>query len=67
MNAKMLRQPDGNLCLRCHAQVQGAGVPPGQFVIGAINHSTFVSRGTCWSSGCHTAVHGSDINHHFLY
>lgn len=67
MNAKMLRQPDPNLCLRCHAQVQGPGVPPGQFVIGAINHSTFVSRGTCWSSGCHTAVHGSDINHHLLY
>lgn len=67
MNAKMLRQPDPNLCLRCHAQVQGPGVPAGQFVIGAINHSTFVSRGTCWSSGCHTAVHGSDINHHLLY
>ncbi len=67
VNTKMLRQPDLNLCLRCHAQVQGPGVPAGQVVIGAINHSTFVSRGACWTSGCHTAVHGSDVNHHFLY
>ncbi len=65
VNAKMLAQPDGNLCLRCHAQVQGAAA--GQLVIGAINHTTFVSRGTCWSSGCHTAVHGSNINDHLLY
>lgn len=67
INAKLLKQPDLNLCLRCHAQVQGPGVPAGQIVIGAINHSTFVSRGACWSAGCHTAIHGSDINHHFLY
>ncbi len=67
INAKMLIQPDLNLCLRCHAQVQGAGVPNGQFVIGAINHSTLVTRGACWTSGCHTAIHGSDINHHLLY
>jgi predicted CXXCH cytochrome family protein len=67
INLKLLRQPDLNLCLRCHAQVQGPGVPSGQLVIGAINHTTFISRGACWSSGCHTAVHGSDINHHFLY
>jgi len=67
INAKMLLQPDLNLCLRCHAQVQGPGVPSGQFAIGALNHSTLVVRGTCWSSGCHTAVHGSDVNHHLLY
>ena len=67
INAKMLSQPDLNLCLRCHAQVQGPGVPQGEFVIGSINHSTLVTRGACWTSGCHTAVHGSDINHHLLY
>ena len=67
INAKLLVQPDLNLCLRCHAQVQGPGVPSGQFAIGALNHSTRVVRGTCWSSGCHTAVHGSDVNHHLLY
>ncbi len=67
INAKLLRQPDLNLCLRCHAQVQGPGVPPGQVVIGAVNHSLFLPRGACWTSGCHTAVHGSDFNHHLLY
>ncbi len=67
VNPKMLTQPDLNLCLRCHAQVQGPGVPPGQVVIGAINHSTLITRGACWTSGCHTAVHGSDINQYLLY
>jgi predicted CXXCH cytochrome family protein len=67
INLKMLIQPDPNLCLRCHAQVQGAGVPSGQLVIGAVNHTALISRGACWSSGCHTAIHGSDANHHFLY
>jgi predicted CXXCH cytochrome family protein len=67
INAKMLAQPDPNLCLRCHAQVQGLGVKPGDLVIGKINHSLLVSRGTCWSSGCHTAVHGSNINPSLLY
>jgi predicted CXXCH cytochrome family protein len=67
INAKMLIQPDLNLCLRCHGQVQGPGVPTGQIVIGAVNHSTFITRGACWTSGCHTAMHGSDINHHLLY
>ncbi len=66
-NAKMLTQPDLNLCLRCHAQVQGPGVPSGQMVIGAVNHSLLVSRGSCWTSGCHTAVHGSNFSHHLLY
>ncbi len=67
INAKMLTQADPNLCLRCHAQVQGALVQPGQLVIGALNHTSLISRGACWSSGCHTAIHGSDVNHHFLY
>jgi predicted CXXCH cytochrome family protein len=65
INLKMLTQPDPNLCLRCHAQVQGAS--PGRLFIGARDHTDSISRGTCWSSGCHTAVHGSDANHHFLY
>jgi len=67
INRKLLAQPGLNLCLRCHAQVQGPGVSQGRLVIGAIDHSVFIARGTCWSSGCHTAVHGSDINHHLLY
>jgi predicted CXXCH cytochrome family protein len=67
INPKMLVQPDLNLCLRCHAQVQGPGVKPGDLVIGKINHSTLVSRGACWSSGCHTAVHGSNVSPHLFY
>ena len=67
INNKMLVQPDPNLCLRCHAQVQGAGVRPGQLIIGKVNHSTFVNRGTCWSSTCHTAVHGSNIDPYLRY
>ncbi|MBI5386558.1 MAG: hypothetical protein HZA90_17955 [Verrucomicrobia bacterium] len=67
INAKLLHQPDPNLCLRCHAQVQGPGVRPGDLVIGKVNHTLLVSRGACWASGCHTAVHGSNINPHLLY
>jgi predicted CXXCH cytochrome family protein len=60
----LLKQRDANLCLRCHAQVPGAG---GGVLIGKTDHSTFLTRGTCWSSGCHTAVHGSNINPHLRY
>jgi hypothetical protein len=47
--------------------VQGSGVPPGEIFIGKSPHSTYLQIGTCWSTGCHTAVHGSDINPIFLY
>ena len=61
-NRKMLVQADANLCLRCHAQTTGPGVRPGQLIIGKVNHTTFVNRGTCWTSTCHTAVHGSNVD-----
>jgi predicted CXXCH cytochrome family protein len=64
MNPKMLVEPGNNLCLRCHAQVQAA---PGQVTIGKVPHSEFVRRATCWSAGCHTAVHGSNINPKLQY
>jgi predicted CXXCH cytochrome family protein len=67
INRKMLVQPDNNLCLKCHAQAQGPGVRPGDLVIGTINHTALISRGTCWSAGCHTAVHGSNMNRHLEY
>lgn len=66
INDKMLTQRDNNLCLRCHAQVQNPS-SPGALYIGNINHSTYVSRGACWSAGCHTAVHGSDVNRSLRY
>jgi predicted CXXCH cytochrome family protein len=63
INAKMLVQPDPNLCLRCHAQVQQRG----QLFIGKVDHRTFVRRGTCWTSTCHTAVHGSNVDPYLRY
>jgi predicted CXXCH cytochrome family protein len=58
INAKMLTIRDANLCLQCHpAQRQGT-----QVFIGGSNHSLRLQRGTCWSAGCHEAVHGSRVN-----
>lgn len=67
INRKLLTQADPNLCLRCHAQATGAGVARGQVIIGKVNHTTFLSRGTCWTSGCHTAVHGSNVDPYLRY
>ncbi len=68
INPKMLTVRDSNLCLRCHAQVQGpAAGGPGNIYIGNIDHTTFLRYGTCWSAGCHTAVHGSNIQPYYFY
>jgi predicted CXXCH cytochrome family protein len=64
INAKMLVERDVNLCLKCHAQQQGAS---GQVMIGKQDHTFLVSRGTCWSAGCHTAVHGSNVSPRMLH
>lgn len=61
LNRKMLTQSDPNLCLRCHAEVPGPG-SGGQIFIGNFNHSSYLQRGTCWAAGCHTAVHGSNVD-----
>ena len=60
VNDKMLVTRNANLCLKCHFQQQTAG---GQIVIGGSNHGSAsrLGRGTCWSAGCHEAVHGSQI------
>ena len=67
INRQLLVERDNNLCLKCHVQMQGPDVQPGEFMIGKIPHANFLKRGTCWSSGCHTAVHGSNVNPHMLY
>ena len=59
INQKMLIESDPNLCLRCHAQVQGAG---GGIFIGNTDHTPFLQIGTCWTAGCHTAIHGSNVD-----
>lgn len=66
-NRKMLTQADNNLCLRCHAQVQGAGVPSGEIFIGKVPHRAMLQMGGCWTAGCHTAVHGSNIQPQMLF
>jgi hypothetical protein len=48
--------------LKCHAQVQGQGVARREVYIGKVPHSLFLQQGTCWSAGCHTAVHGSNVH-----
>lgn len=59
VNAKMLKTRNQNLCLQCHFQQQTA---PGVILIGGRDHASFLSRGTCWSAGCHESVHGSHIS-----
>lgn len=59
VNAKMLKARNGSLCLQCHFQVQSG---PNTIEIGGRDHSSFLTRGTCWEAGCHEAVHGSHIS-----
>lgn len=63
VNAKLLTQRNQNLCIRCHFQQQA----PGQLLIGGRDHAQFVSKGTCWTAGCHEAVHGSQIGSSLRY
>jgi predicted CXXCH cytochrome family protein len=66
INEKLLTERDNNLCLKCHAQVANPGIK-GSTYIGQFDHTPFLRRGTCWSAGCHGAVHGSDVNSHLRY
>ncbi|MDE3065951.1 MAG: hypothetical protein KGJ60_00225 [Verrucomicrobiota bacterium] len=64
VNRMLLTQADDNLCLRCHAQTQAA---PGRIYIGNVDHTALLQIGTCWSAGCHTAIHGSDVDPRLRY
>ncbi|MDX2186532.1 MAG: cytochrome c3 family protein [Opitutaceae bacterium] len=59
VNDKMLKARNQTLCLQCHYQQQTV---TGQLLIGGRDHAAFVQRGTCWTAGCHEAVHGSHVN-----
>jgi predicted CXXCH cytochrome family protein len=59
VNDKMLKARNASLCLQCHYQQQSV---TGQIWIGGRDHASFLSRGTCWTAGCHEAVHGSHVN-----
>lgn len=64
VNDKMLTVRNANLCLQCHATEPNTG---GGINIGGRNHAFFLPRGTCWSAGCHEAVHGSHSSSSLRY
>lgn len=63
VNAKLLVQRNATLCLKCHFQEQRSG----QVLIGGMDHTLLLSVGTCWTAGCHEAVHGSQVNASLRY
>jgi predicted CXXCH cytochrome family protein len=67
VNAKLLVERDSNLCLKCHAQNHRAGAATGQIYIGSVPHTAYLSRGACWSAGCHPAIHGSSVSPRMHY
>ncbi len=72
INPKMLTQRDNTLCLKCHAQLAVPGQTAKTIIIGdptnsSYDHTSRLQQATCFSAGCHTAVHGSNINNHFRY
>ena len=64
VNDKMLKSRGTSLCYQCHFQPQASGV---QIMHGGVDHSQNVIRGTCWTAGCHEAVHGSNVNSNLRY
>ena len=60
IHEKMLIARDNNLCLRCHTQTDFP-------TIGKQGHGGRLPQGTCFSAGCHTAVHGSNFDDHLRY
>ena len=66
VNDKMLIARDLNLCLRCHATESN----PSFYSHASLISSTATGRfgeATCWSAGCHQAVHGSNFSNHLRY
>jgi len=59
INARMLTERNANLCLKCHFQQVKNG---SAILIGGVDHTARVTQGSCWSAGCHEAVHGSRVN-----
>lgn len=58
VNAKMLTVRDSNLCMKCHfQQITGTRI-----LIGGSDHTLRIQQGTCWTGGCHEAIHGSRVS-----
>jgi predicted CXXCH cytochrome family protein len=66
INAKLLTIRDSNLCLRCHAQTRRPDAGAALF-IGNVEHTGYVRYGTCWTSGCHSSIHGSNTQPYYFY
>ncbi len=64
VNDKMLKSRGTSLCYQCHFQPQASNT---QILHGGIDHSQNVMRGTCWTAGCHEAVHGSQVMSNLRY
>jgi predicted CXXCH cytochrome family protein len=62
INDKLLIERDNNLCMKCHGELAKSGT----IGVGGGSHNSRMNR-TCYSAGCHTAMHGSDINPHLRY
>jgi len=58
INARLLTVRDSNLCLKCHFQQ----ISGGEIHIGGSDHTLRLQQGSCWTAGCHEAVHGSRVN-----
>ncbi len=67
INDKMLTERDNNLCLKCHAQTPSPTAAARSIFIGDVNHTAFLTQGPCYSGGCHSAVHGSNLNAHLRF
>jgi len=71
INPRMLLQRNASLCLKCHYQRQvpstSTSAPSAQLLIIGDNHTNNVTRGACWSGGCHESIHGSQTRQTFLY
>ncbi len=64
VNQKMLVARDANLCLRCHLETSTSA---NFLLVGGEDHRSRVQNGTCWSAGCHEAVHGSNASKPLRY
>ncbi len=68
VNARLLIARNATLCLRCHYQQQTV---TGEIYIGNFMHvgpgRNFLAEGTCWSAGCHEAIHGSQVSDTLRY
>ncbi len=62
VNDQLLTERSANLCLKCHLDVRTADIQ-----IGGLPHQFLMQRGTCWSAGCHEAVHGSQVSSSLRY